>query len=738
MRSAFACTLGLSALLMFVVQPMIGRALLPLLGGAPAVWTTTMLFFQAALLLGYGWAHGAERWLPWRAQVGLHLLLLASGLAVLPFTTAGATPMTGAGIEPAVWLAGFLAVAIGLPVVALSASAPLLQGWIVRAGDREPYALYAASNAGSLLALLGYPIVIEPFVGVAAQARGWRVGYGLLLAAIAACAWLAHRRGAATAVVEAEAAPAAPLEARQVARWLALSAVPVCLLLGVTTHITTELTSAPLLWIAPLAVYLVTFILAFDDRRGPASARRGSWALMLLAAPLVLVVAVDASPPLWAALPLDLGALLAGGLACHGRLAKERPPVQQLTAFYLCVAAGGVVGGLLCAIVAPLVLTRVLEYPLAVAAACLLRPVPAPSPDDPPPPPAGRALALDVAWPVAVGLLALGVDALVRALPALDAALRRPDLARLRMVLLFAPAALVAHAASRRPRRHALALTALLLGGLLVEGAHGKVVRGERSFFGVLRVTISPDGGQRWLVHGGTVHGAQWLDPARQDDPLTYYHRQGPCGDLVAAWRTRGVPGKVGVVGLGVGALAAYAAPGEDWTFYEIDPAVERIARDPALFTFLTRCKADWRVVGGDARLSLAGSAGAYGLLFMDAFSGDAVPAHLLTEEALGLQAAALAPGGLLAFHVSNRYLTLEPVVARAAARAGLVARTRLDHGDGRVGRSASRWIALARRDEDFGPLRTDPQWTPLPADAEAPWTDDHANLLGALLDSTR
>lgn len=727
MRSVFACALGLSALLMFVVQPMIGRALLPLLGGAPAVWTTTMLFFQAALLLGYGWAHGAARWLPWRAQVGLHLALLGAGLVTLPFSTVEATPVTGAGIEPALWLAGFLTVTVGLPVVALSATAPLLQGWLSRTGDRDPYPLYAASNVGSLVALLAYPVVIEPFVGVAAQAKAWRVGYGLLLAAIAACAWVAHRRGAGAPVSQAAEAPAAPLEAGQVARWLALSAVPVCLLLGVTTHITTELTSAPLLWIAPLAVYLVTFILAFDDRRGAAWARRGSAALMLLAAPLVLVVAVDAAPPLWAALPLDLAVLFAGGVACHGRLAKERPPVQHLTAFYLCVAAGGVVGGLLCAIVAPLVLTRVLEYPLAVAAACLLRPAPAPAR-------ARRGLALDLAWPAAVGALAAGVDALLRAAPALDAALRAPDLARLRMVLLFAPAALLAHAASRSPRRHALALSALLLGGLLVEGAHGQAVHGERSFFGVLRVTISPDGGQRWLVHGGTVHGAQWLDPARQDEPLGYYHREGPCGDLVAAWRASGAGGRVGVVGLGVGALAAHAAPGEDWTFFEIDPAVERLARDPALFTFLDRCQASWRVVGGDARLSLAGS-GSHGLLFMDAFSGDAVPAHLLTEETFDLLAKALAPGGLLAFHVSNRYLTLEPVVARAAARAGLVARTRLDHGDARAGRSASRWIALARTDEELGALRGDPEWRPLPADGAAPWTDDHANLLGALLD---
>ncbi|MBX3471465.1 MAG: fused MFS/spermidine synthase [Planctomycetes bacterium] len=721
-----ACTLGLSALLLFAVQPMLGRALLPLLGGAPAVWTTVMLFFQAALLLGYAYAHASARWLPWRAQAGAHLLLVGAGLAVLPFSTAGATPPVGDGLAPALWVGAWLTAAVGLPVVALSASAPLLQGFAARAGARDPYVLYAASNAGSLTALVAYPLVVEPLAGVALQARAWAGGYAALLGLVAACVVAVGRAGAREAAPQVADAPAPPLAPRRVARWLALSAVPVALLLGVTNHMTADLSAVPLLWVTPLAAYLVTFIVTFErPDRGARAGAVALRALLVLAAPLVLTLTCGVTAPLPLAVALDLTALLAVGLVCHGALSQDRPPVAHLTTFYLCIAAGGVVGGALCAIVAPLVFSHVIEYPLALAAACALRPATSG-------PAARRDLALHAAWPLAVAGLALGLDALVRAVaPALDG--------RARLLVAFAPAALLAHAAHRRPARHGLALLALLLVGLVVEGEHGRAVRTERSFFGVHRVTVSPDGRHRWLLHGGTVHGAQALDPARAREPLAYYHRLGPCADVVSAWRAGPGPRRAGVVGLGVGALAAYGEAGEDWTFFEIDPAVVRIASDPALFTFLRDCRADWRVVQGDARLRLRDLPPAsLGLLFMDAFSGDAIPAHLLTREALALQADALAPGGLLALHVSNRYLELRPVVARTAAAAGLVGRARFDdvgaaRGADPEGRASSQWVVLARREEDLGPLRDDPRWRPLAPDGGPPWTDDHAHVLGAL-----
>lgn len=743
-----ACTLGFSALLLFVVQPALGRALLPLLGGAPAVWTTVMLFFQAALLLGYAYAHASARWLPWRAQLVAHLLLVGAGLAGLPFSAAGASPPAADGVGPALWLAGWLTAAVGLPVVALSASAPLLQGWVARAGVRDPYPLYAASNLGSLTALVGYPLLVEPLLGVAAQARVWASGYGLLLGAVAVCAVLVHR--SRSRAVARDPAPGAggevpvgaqgddrPVDARRVARWLALSAVPVALLLGVTTHMTTDLSAVPLLWVTPLAVYLVTFIVTFERRdRGGRLLTVASRGLAVLASPLLLVLATDTTPPLWTALLLDLSALLAVGLVCHGALAADRPAVRHLTAFYLCIAAGGVLGGALCALVAPVVFDRVLEYPLALAAACALRPASSgalAAAADAAPGARRRDLLVAAAWALSVALVALGIDALVRAAaPGVEG--------RLRLVAAFAPAAVLAHAASGRPGRHALALLALLGCGLLVDGQHGRALHSERSFFGVLRVTLAPDGLHRWLVHGGTIHGAQAIDPARAGEPLVYYHRLGPCADVVAAWRAGPAPRAAGVVGLGVGSLAAYAQAGEAWTFFELDPAVERLARDPRFFTFLRDCRAAWRVEAGDARLRLLDVApGSLGLLFLDAFSGDAIPAHLLTREAMALEARALAPGGLMAVHVSNRYLDLVPVVARTAASAGLLGRVRLDdmgeHPEAATaqGRTTSRWVVLARREADLGPLLEDRRWRPLVADDAPPWTDDHAHVLGAL-----
>jgi hypothetical protein len=741
-RALYAATLGLSAFLLFVVQPLLGAALLPLLGGAPAVWTTTLLFFQAALLAGYGWAHVASTRIPWHTAVPVHLLLLCLGLLHLPFGTAGAAPPTsGEGLGPALWLGGWLVVAVGLPVVALSASAPLLQGWIARAGDRDPYPLYAASNVGSFVALLGYPLVVERTLGVAAQARAWAVGYGLLLASVLACAAVAWRRGQAAVVTAAQPPPAEPPPAlRRRLRWLLLSAVPVCLLLGVTTHLTAEVSAAPLLWVLPLAAYLLTFIVAFGrgtiaesdgagrDGDGAAASR----ALGVLAAPLVLALAVEATPPLGLALLLDLALLTAVGLVCHGALARDRPAPEHLSAFYLVLAAGGVVGGLLCALVAPALFSSVLELPLAIVAACALRPAapeedPRPSDASPPRAPAwARPLATDLGWAGLVLAVALGLERLLQAV----AADLRPDL---RLLFAFAPAVVLAHAAKARPARHALALAALFGAGLLADGSYGEVLHRERSFFGVVRV--AQDATHRYLLHGQTIHGVQALDPAKAREPLAYYHRRAPGADVVRAWRAGPTPRRVAAVGLGAGALAAHSLPDEAWVFYEIDPAVVRVAQDPRSFTYLRDAPGKVSIELGDARRRIAEAPeGSYGLLLLDAFSGDAVPAHLLTTEGLSLQLRAVAPDGLLGMHISNRTLDLLPVVARTARALGLVGRAWYDlpaPNEERPARIGSLWVTLARSEAPLA--RLGPQWQPLPVDDGPPWTDDHHDVLGAL-----
>lgn len=726
MRALYAATLGLSAFLLFVVQPLLGAALLPLLGGAPAVWTTTLLFFQAALLAGYGWAHVASAKVPWRLAVPAHLLLLAGGLLLLPFGTAGASPPTdGEGLGPALWLGGWLVLAVGLPVVALSASAPLLQAWLARAGDRDPYPLYAASNVGSFVALLGYPLVVERTLGVAAQARAWAAGYGLLLASVLTCAVVAWRRGqGATAPAGAPAQAEPPPAPGRRLRWLVLSAVPVCLLLGVTTHLTAEVSAAPLLWVLPLAAYLLTFIVAFG--RDPGDGAAASRALGVLAAPLVLALAVEATPPLGLALLLDLALLTAVGLVCHGALARDRPAPEHLSAFYLVLAAGGVVGGLLCALAAPALFSSVLELPLAIVAACALRPAdPRPEAPDAPPPRA-PAWALDLGWAGLVLAVALGLERLLQAV----AAGLRSDL---RLLLAFAPAVVLAHSAKARPRRHALALAALFGAGLLADGSYGQVLHRERSFFGVVRV--AQDATYRYLLHGQTIHGVQALDPAGAREPLAYYHRRAPGADVVRAWRAGPTPRRVAAVGLGAGALAAHSLAGEAWVFYEIDPAVVRVAQDPRSFTYLRDAPGRVSIELGDARRRIAEAPeGSYGLLLLDAFSGDAVPAHLLTAEGLALQLRAVAPEGLLGMHISNRTLDLLPVVARTARALGLVGRAWYDlpaEGEERPARIGSLWVALARSE---GPLaRLGPRWQPLPADDGPPWTDDHHDVLGAL-----
>jgi len=729
-RALYAATLGLSAFLLFVVQPLLGAALLPLLGGAPAVWTTTLLFFQAALLCGYGWAHLASAKLPWRVAAPLHLLLLAGGLLLLPFGTAGASPPTGGeGLGPALWLGGWLVAAVGLPVVALSASAPLLQGWIARAGDRDPYPLYAASNVGSFVALLGYPLVVERTLGVAAQARAWAGGYVALLVCVLACAVAGHR-AAAPAAATAPAVPTEPPPAlRRRLRWLLLSAVPVCLLLGVTTHLTAEVSAAPLLWVLPLAAYLLTFIVAFGRSTlgGEGDGAAASRALGVLAAPLVLALAVEATPPLGLALLLDLALLTAVGLVCHGALARDRPAPEHLSAFYLVLAAGGVVGGLLCALVAPALFSSVLELPLAIVAACALRPADLrPEPAKDAPPPRAPAWALDLGWAGLVLVVALGLERLLQAVaPGL-----RPDL---RLLLAFAPAVVLAHAAKARPARHALALAALFGAGLLADGSYGEVLHRERSFFGVVRV--AQDATHRYLLHGQTIHGVQALDPVMAREPLAYYHRRAPGADVVRAWRAGPTPRRVAAVGLGAGALAAHSLPDEAWVFYEIDPAVVRVAQDPRSFTYLRDAPGKVSIELGDARRRIAEAPeGSYGLLLLDAFSGDAVPAHLLTIEGLQLHLRAVAPEGLLGMHISNRTLDLLPVVARTARALGLVGRAWYDlpgADEERPARIGSLWVTLARSEPPLA--RLGPRWQPLPVDDDPPWTDDHHDVLGAL-----
>jgi hypothetical protein len=729
----YAATVFLTSALLFVLEPLVAKGLLPVLGGGSAVWTTSVAFFQLALLAGYLYAHVAPGRLGLRRHAFIHVALLAAVAIALPLRAPA--DWTAPAAHPALWLCGRLALTVGPVFVLLAATAPLVQRWLGATGHRDagdPYFLYAASNAGSLIALGAYPVLLEPLLGLARQRRLWTVGLVAAIVLLAACAarLRAARAPAAASDPAPDAAPASAVHWKDRARWLALSAVPSSLLLSVTTYMTTDVVALPLLWVLPLALYLVTFIVAFGRRARLAprlALRLQPFCLLPIAAEMFL--RTDAAA--WTLVPLHALAFFVTALCCHQTLAASRPAAEHATDFYLTIAVGGALGGLFNVFVAPLAFTGLYEYPIGLVAAGLLRPsdpTGARGPID-----ERRARQLDVALPAALGAL------LLAGVPAVHALERRfgatGGLGALMVLLSGAGAA--SYAFRSRPLRFGLALAAIMASGATYAAGTTRALYAARSFYGAHKVVLEPPS-KRWLAHGNTKHGAQDLAPERRHEPLTYYYRTGPIGDLMRAWQGRPQRARVGVVGLGAGALAAYAAPGERWTFFEIDPAVIDIARDRGLFTYLGDAAGAVDVVPGDARLSLAAVPdGTFGVLVLDAFTSDAVPAHLLTREALALYVAKLAPGGVIAVHLSNRYLDLEAVVAGGAASLGLAARARFDvpnPAEFRNGKAASHWMALARTPADLAPLAADntkPWRTPRPT--VPGWTDDASNLWQAL-----
>jgi hypothetical protein len=758
----FAATLFVGATLLFLIEPHIGKRLLPLVGGTPGVWNACLVFFQAALLAGYFYAHRSIVGLGVRKQAVLHLamllvVLLAFRIAVT--RTGSPIPIVGTLVPadqdyPIFGVVELLTVAVGVPFFVLSTTAPLLQRWFASTGHpaaKDPYFLYAASNAGSLLGLLAYPFLIEPRLTLDEQQWLWAWGVGVYLALVLCCAVVVLRRvGTAhqpiqSVPVQTEdsgsvGGPCPPYEqttehipARRILRWIGLAALPSSLLLGSTAHVSTDLAPVPLLWVVPLALYLISFILVFA--RWPDSVHRavGRLTPMLLVF-VVLSLLTMAAEPLGLIAGLHFAALFGVCLVCHGELAKDRPHPEQLTSFYLWMSVGGVVGGLFNALLAPILFHRVgmVEYPLALALAALVRPRSANN---------GSPFGL-LDGALLLGLLALSL-ALVKQVPhwvSMPADESSPDALVARLVrggLMFGIPAAIAFALVRKPARFALALASLLAVGSLDTGQLGETLHMERNFFGVVRVTRSPDGRFLRLVHGTTIHGQQRLDQTGPPRPMTYYHEKGPVGSLVRSLPPERVK-KVAVVGLGTGAVAHYAKPHQDWTFYEIDPAVARVAQE--YFDFLSTCRANsCSVVLGDARRKLMlASDGEFDVIMLDAFSSDAIPVHLLTREAMQLYMQKLAPGGVLAMHVSNNHLDLPPLVDRLAADHAppLVARysndgaTDAEKDDGKL---PSQWMVLARSESDLGPVARSPAWQPVRIEHNGPiWRDDFANLLWA------
>ena len=723
----FTGTIFLSALLLFSVQPMFAKMVLPLLGGSPSVWSVAMVFFQGVLLLGYAYAHALTRFLDPRRAVIVHLCVFALALMALPLAIAG-----GWGRPPAdyaaLWLIGLFGVSIGLPFFAVAANAPMLQAWFARTGHpqaQDPYFLYGASNLGSFAALLAYPVVIEPFLTLREQTASWSAGFVALMMCIAVA-------GLALALTfRAEAKPSSFTAHSTVRwhdrlRWMALAFVPSALLIAVTSHISTDIASAPFLWIVPLALFLGTFVLTFrhgGERVHDILVRVQPYVV----APLVIGLMRGERAFWMVAITLDLAMFAISAMICHRELYRRRPAASHLTEFYLWISAGGVLGGIAAGLLAPAIFPDVWEYPVLIVLALLCRP--------------GAFANGAKPWLRDGGVIALGTLLILVPGLAFNATLSQDAELAWTIALVIVSAIIMLQA------QHPARLTGFVAAVLVVTSFYQPgSIRSDtaRSFFGVHKVVESADGRFRVLYHGTTIHGAQRLRNAAgapvsgKPEPLTYYHNGGPMAEAVGAIRaSKGKLDRVMVVGLGSGSLACQAKPGEQWTHFEIDPVVIRLAQDPAKFRFLSECVPGMPIVLGDARLMLTDVKEPADIIVLDAFSSDVVPVHLLTREAIDLYMSKLAPGGALVFHISNRYLELASVVTATAAEHGLTTLVKRDrtvkHEDFRSSMKTSSIVAVvARHDGDLAGLGSG--WIRQNGDPSVRvWTDDFSNVLAAM-----
>src|SRR5882757_9613408 len=728
----YTLAIFVSALLLFSVQPLFTKMVLPRLGGSPAVWSVAMVFFQSLLLGGYAYAHYLMQLRNRMIPVVAHLALLVVALLTLPLSIAsgwGEPPTSGY----AFWLLGLFAVSIGLPFFALAANNPLLQAWFVRSGHPngpDPYFLYASSNIGSFLALLSYPVLLEPMFTLRTQNLIWTSGYGLLIILIGACGVLLLRSPMTSAVDMLAGDTDAPAPAWMLrARWIFLAAVPSGLLIAVTAHISTDVAAAPLLWVLPLSLYLLTWVLVFQSR--PLLPHK--W--MLLAQPLaiagvIVLLAFGGEQNLLLTLGGHQLCFFVIAMACHGELARTRPAARYLTGFYVALSFGGMVGGLFAGLIAPFTFSWIAEYPILLALAALCRP------------PGGDARLPRWSgwyWP----FLAVLAVALIAPSYSPGKVMAWLDDHRVWMIGAVGGLSALLALGLNASRWKIFATVAVALVLLRVYPSDDGRVETVRSFFGVHKIVVTPNGQYHVLMHGTTIHGAEKF---KNDDTspvtgrpeaITYYHKDGGIGQAVSAIRARkGGPIRVAVIGLGAGTLTCASEPGEDWKFFEIDQTMVDTARDPRYFTFIQNCEPDLKPVIGDARLTFAKEPdGIYDLIIVDAYSSDAIPIHLATEEAMEIYKQKLAPQGAVVMHVSNRHLELSSVVV-GIAEANDMKSWVYSEDSGRDNEYifSTSVVVSAREEADVGKLASSDQWALTEADEnQRVWTDDYSNVLGAV-----
>ena len=718
----FSVTLFLSAGLLFWIQPLIAKTLLPLLGGAPAVWNTCLLFFQTMLLLGYVYALVSSRWLSLRAQAAVHVGLLLL-IAIYLFRFPVHAPVLTASQQgtPTLWLLENLLFSIGPPFFIISASNPLLQSWFSRLQHYlsiDPYFLFAASNAGSLIALLAFPLVLEPALGLNQQFQFWRAGFVGLITLTAVIAAVAARHNHLPRELNETDSNDDVTGLRRL-RWLALAFVPSSLMLGVTTYITADVAAVPLLWVIPLALYLLTFVIAFTKTRFALALDR---LVMVGALVVTLILASGATEPAWLLILGNLLFFFVAALMCHGQLADDRPSVSHLAEYYLWIAIGGALGSVFNVLLAPVLFHSVVEYPLAIVLACILLRRESET--------RSRSFYLDLIYPLGLFIITVSLALLVTSL--------RPGSSIVNLlIVLGVPLMIINHFFRERPLRFGLGLCAVMLASVYYSGATEPTIHQARNFFGTSRVTTDSTGRINNLYSGNTIHGRQFVEQARRCEPLSYHHENGPLGQVMAVFNAAPANARVAVIGLGVGAMASYSQPGQEWTFYEINPDVIELARNSQYFTYLQNCASgSLSVIEGDARLNLQNAEpGYYGVIVLDAFSSDAIPVHLITEQALDLYLSKLAEGGMLAFQISNRSLNLKPILTDLAESRKLVCIGFDDLKPSSFeGKDPSQWVVMARSLPEISNLSINSQWKRLNGrKGGRVWSDDFSNIFQAI-----
>ncbi len=716
----FTITLILSAFLLFSVQPLFGKMVLPLLGGTPGVWNTAMVFFQAMLLGGYAYAHLSTKYMSVRAQAVLHMALLSLCVLVLPIAIPESWTNPPATENPVPWLLGLMTVVIGGPFFVLAGTAPMLQRWFSTTDHpdaQNPYFLYAASNLGSMAALIAYPTVIEPWLGLHQQSGFWMIGYIALIALIGGAALMSRKGMAPLAFDPHQPANSTDPTNKMRLMWLMLAFIPSSLMLGVTTYITTDVASAPLFWVIPLALYLLTFIIVFSRQvtlQVPTAYRWQSLVMIMVA----LLFVRDPFPIKAISVCLHLAAFFFCALACHLALAHRRPTPQHLTEFYLIMSLGGVLGGIFNSLIAPFLFFIPLEYALMLAVSML---VPYITGDL-----VFRRQEVLRSWRIMLMAIIAAVVSMAVA--------QSLSIALIMMVVMGYALILL--------RRQGSAFVVTLLVVLAMDPGFtwsnlSQTLHMERNFFGVIRVLNSEGGGMRSLMHGTTLHGSQALVEEYRLTPLSYYADKNPGGQVFAMLDKREPQGaqKVAVLGLGLGTLACHGRENRDFVFYEIDPAIRRIAENKNLFSYLADCGSPYEIIMGDGRLRMAEAADhSYDMIFLDAFSSDSIPVHLLTREAFEMYFRKLKPEGLIVVHISNRFLDLAPLVTALGKDMGAEVRfnnnNQEDIGVMDISMQASLFGIMAKGPTMTATINRDfPQWRTYNGAEIRPWTDDYANV---------